>query len=79
MGVLLQGNIGSLAGKYGSGVKKIMKKLVKEKMIFAFGSDIHHAGRGEYLRIGVKKLAKYYNDVELEKVLVGNARKIIAG
>lgn len=79
MGVLLQCNLGSITGKYGGGAKKTVKRLAKEKMIFAFGSDIHHAGRGEYLGLAQKKLAKYYNDVELEKVLVGNARKIIAG
>lgn len=78
MGVLLQGNLGSIMGKYGSGAKKTIKKLVKEKLIFAFGTDTHHCGGGEQLKLAEKKLAKYYNEAELEKVLVGNARKILA-
>ncbi len=79
MGVLLQCNLGSIVGKYGSGAKKVIKRLAKEKRIFALGSDIHHAGRGEYLRLGQKKLAKYYSEAELGKILVRNARRIIAG
>ena len=78
MGVLLQGNLGSIMGKYGSGAKKTIKKLVKEKLIFAFGTDTHHCGGGEQLKLAEKKLAKYYNEAELEKVLVGNAREILA-
>ena len=35
-------------------------------------------GRNDYLELGYKKLAKYYNERELEKVLVGNAKKIIS-
>ena len=79
MGVLLQGNLGSMVGKYGSGAKKVIKRLVKEKMIFAFGTDTHHTGGLEQMRSAQKKLKKYYSDSELEKVLVGNARKIIVG
>lgn len=77
MGVLLQCNLGSIVGKYGKEAKKVTKRLAKEKMIFAIGSDIHHAGRGEYLIKGPQKLAKYYSDKELKKVLVDNPRKII--
>lgn len=79
MGVLLQGNLGSIVGKYGNNAKKVMKRLVKEKRIFAFGSDTHHVGGLEQMRAAQKKLAKYYSDDELEKVLVKNARKIIVG
>ena len=79
MGVLLQGNLGSIVGKYGGSAKKTIKKLVKEKMIFAFGTDTHHVGGLEQMRLAQKKLAKYYGESELEKVLVGNARKIIEG
>ena len=77
MGILLQCNIGSVIGKYGKDVKKQVKRLMKEKMVFCFGSDIHHArGKNEIVR-AMKKMRKYYNDSELERVLVRNPRSIL--
>lgn len=77
MGVLLQCNIGSITGKYGKGAKKLMKKLAKEKMVFMFGSDIHHSGKGDSILKAQKKLAKYYDKKELRKLLVLNPSKIL--
>ena len=77
MGILLQCNIGSVIGKYGNDVKKQVKRLMKEKKVFCFGSDIHHArGKNEILR-AMKKMRKYYDDSELEEVLVKNPRTIL--
>ena len=76
-GVLLQCNIGSFTGKYGKKAKKLAQRLAKDKMIFAFGSDIHHA-RGEYyIDKAMAKLSKYYTPDELEKVLYKNPRKVL--
>lgn len=77
MGILLQCNIGSVIGKYGKDVKRQVKRLMKEKMVFCFGSDMHHArGKNEIVR-AMKKMRKYYNDSELERVLVRNPRNIL--
>ena len=76
-GILLQCNLGSLIGRYGKEAKKVIKRLAKEKMIFAMGSDMHRPGRTPYVAMGQKKLAKYYSDHELRWLLVGNPRKIL--
>lgn len=76
-GVLLQCNLGSLIGKYGNGAKKTIKKLIRDKMIFAFGSDIHHLSRVDRSSQIKKKLAKYFSDEELKKILETNPKKLI--
>ena len=77
MGVLLQCNMGSIIGKYGNEAKKVIKKLAKDKMIFALGSDTHHPGRDDYLPVAWKKLSKFYNDEELKQILELNPAKIL--
>ena len=77
MGVLLQCNIGSIIGQYGKKAKKTVKKLARKKMIFAFGTDIHHCRGVGMIEDAKKKLSKYYGEAEMEKVLHENARKII--
>ena len=77
-GVLLQCNIASILGKYGKGAKKTVKKLIKNKMIFTFGSDIHHAGQKDEILLAQKKLSKYYSEHELQQLLVKNPSRIIA-
>lgn len=78
MGILLQCNVCSILGKYGKDAKKLVRRLAKDKMIFAFGSDIHRCSHSDQLKRAQKKIARYYNDQELEKVLVKNPRKILA-
>lgn len=78
MGILFQCNIASILGKYGKGAKKTVKKLIKKKMVFTFGSDIHHAGKTDYVALSQKKLSKYYNKDELRQLLVTNPRKVIS-
>ena len=41
MGILLQGNLESITGKYGHRAAKLAKKWLKEKRYFVLGSDIH--------------------------------------
>ena len=77
MGILFQCNAGSIVGRYGKSAKKVMKKMAKDKLIFALGSDIHRCGRTDYITLAEKKLAKYYTEHELRWLLVGNPRKII--
>ena len=42
-GVLLQGNLDALAGKYGKKAKKVFLQLLKEKKYFVLASDVHSA------------------------------------
>ena len=76
-GVLLQCNLASITGKYGHGAKKVLQRLAKEKMIFAFGSDMHHPGRNDFWEPAMKKLGKYYNERELNQVLSINPKRIL--
>lgn len=77
MGVLFQCNIGSILGQYDKQAKKTIQRLASDKWIFAFGTDIHHC-RGEgYIEAAMKKLLKYYDEHELNKVLVTNPKKIL--
>ena len=79
MGVLLQSNIGSITGQYGKAAQKTMKNLAKRKMVFGFGTDIHHPHGESWVMDAKKKLRKYYSDAELEEVLVGGPSKIFLG
>lgn len=77
MGILMQCNVGSFVGQYGKSTKKLAIRLAKEKMIFALGSDIHRAnGRNRIIK-AQKKLRKYYNERELNQIMVRNPGKII--
>ena len=77
IGVLFQCNLGSIIGKYGREAKKILKKMAKNRMIFAFGSDIHHCRGAEYWISAQKKLSKYYSEEDLKRVLITNPKKMI--
>lgn len=50
-GVLFQGNIGSLYGKYGIKAKTKLEEMLKRHMVHFIGSDTHHDGQTSYSRI----------------------------
>lgn len=77
MGVLMQCNLGSFAGIYGKTVLKLASRMAKEKMIFAFGSDIHHVRGGKWMGDAFKKLSKFYSDDELDDLFVKNPKTCI--
>ena len=77
MGLLFQCNMRSILGKYGSGAKKTVKKMIKDGLVFTFSTDIHHVGRKNDIELAQKKLAKYYDEKELKKLLVSNPGKLL--
>lgn len=77
MGVLFQCNLGSIIGKYGKKAQKTMKKMAKDKLVFTFGSDTHHLRMEKYFALAQKKLAKYYNEREMNQLFVMNPKKIL--
>lgn len=77
MGVLFQCNLRSILGRYGGGAKKMAQRLAKDRLIFTFGSDIHHGGNNNDLALAQKKLRKYYSEHELTRVLVTNPGSIL--
>ena len=77
MGVLLQCNLRSILGSYGKKPEHLIKKLAKEKRIFALASDTHRVGKVDYLKIARQRLKKYYNERELEQLLTLNPGKVL--
>ncbi len=78
IGVLFQCNIGSILGDYGKDAKKTIKRLLKEKLVTFFASDIHHEKK-DYMFIekAKGKLKKYLTDNEIDNLFENNARKIL--
>ena len=76
-GVLFQCNLGSLVGRYGKKARKTLVKMLKNKMVFGFGSDLHRPGSTDYLIEAKKKLAKYCDSSELDDLLVRNPASIL--
>ena len=77
MGILLQCNVGSFIGQYGKAAEKLAVRLAKENRIFALGSDIHHAHGDKRITRAMKKLRKYYDAAELERISTKNPSKML--
>lgn len=77
MGILFQGDLGSLVGRYGKKAQRTIRQLIKMNTIFAFGSDSHRPPRTEYLLSIQKALAKHYNERELSQVLTINPQSVL--
>lgn len=78
IGVLFQCNLGSILGEYGKEAIKVIKRMLKEKLVYMIGTDIHH-GKNKYdmLEKATKKYKKYLSKNEIEDILENNAKKII--
>ena len=76
IGVLFQCNIGSIIGKYGNNAKKMVKRLLKEKKISFLATDFHHPKDCIILNKALKKINKYLDQKEYEKIM-DNAKSII--
>ena len=78
IGVLFQSNLDSLVGGYGSGAKKMIKRLLKEKKLSFLATDIHHP-KHDYTKWlkARKKALKYLSEAELDNLLNKNPSMII--
>ena len=59
LGVLFQVNYGSFAGQYGRHAQKTALKLLKDDLIFAYGTDLHRASSLDYLKPALAKIEKH--------------------
>ena len=77
-GVLLQSNIESILGKYGSSAKKMIKRLLKEKKIAFLATDIHHK-KHDYndFNKAKKMILKYISESEYEMLVNINPSKLL--
>lgn len=78
IGVLFQANLGSIMGQYGRTARKLVKKLLKDDLIFAFGSDNHYCHGADFWIDAQKRIGKICSERQLKQVLVTNPRKIIS-
>ena len=78
IGVLFQCNIGSMVGEYGKAAKKVLKRMLKEDLVYMFGTDIHHYKKDyNYILDAKKKIKKIVSEEKLEDLIINNAKKII--
>ena len=77
MGVLLQGNLTSLFGKYGRAPKKLLKYYIKKGWISFLGSDNHRDMKYNEKSL-IKKLNRINSDKEyIDSILNSNFDKVI--
>lgn len=79
-GVLFQGNIGSLYGKYGLKVKEILEEMLKKNMIHFMASDIHCEEQTSYHRVNdaIKRVAELTRSKKIaQDLFINNAVKVI--
>ena len=78
IGVLFQCNIGSMIGNYGKKSKKTLKRMLKEDLVYMFGTDIHRDKIDyDFIDKSIKKISKYVTKEKLNKILNENASDII--
>lgn len=77
-GCLLQGNIGSIYGRYGKKSKKMIINMLKNNMLDFLASDIHHSNNIIYAKDIKRDIFKIVKDKEVvEKLLNTNAEKVL--
>ena len=79
LGILLQGNIDALSGKYGNNAKKLFKNLLKNRQYFTLASDIHHSNTEYFKRFPTlkKKVIKLTDEDYFNELCIYNPQKII--
>ncbi len=78
-GILLQGNISSLDGRYGRKAKKLCKKLLKERKYFALASDTHRSNSKLFTNFEKlkKKIIKWTDESYFKELFLDNPMKVI--
>lgn len=77
-GALLQINVASIMGLYGSTVKKNVIKLLKYNMVHLIGTDAHDTSRVyDLYEKGMKKISKIVDSKRLDTILNENPSSIL--
>lgn len=74
---LLQSNLYSITGYYGSSAKRTIKKLLKENYVSFIALDFHHTPSDDRIEKALKKLKKIKSERELKKLLYDNPLRVL--
>lgn len=74
---MLQINVDSLVGKYGSKAKKTAKWLLKNNLVQFVGTDIHHIEHSRHLKKAYKKLKKIVGEKKFKELTYYNPRNVL--
>ena len=75
---LLQINVDSLIGKYGSKAKKTAKWLLKNNLVQFVGTDTHHIEHSRHLKKAYKKLKRLVGEKKFQELTYYNPRNVLA-
>lgn len=77
-GALLQINVASIMGLYGSTAKKNVIKLLKNNMVHLIGTDAHDTSKVyDLYEKGIKKISKLVDSKKLDTILNENPNNIL--
>lgn len=80
LGGALQLNLGSLAGVYGQGARRLAERFLSEGLYAVAATDLHVPdGAAEWLELSLDALGRRGGAPALERLLVTNPRRILAG
>jgi len=78
LGIVFQCNYGTLMGQYGKKAEKTLKKILKKRYAFCFGSDIHHIRENDYYKHAIEKLfKKVRSEAYFRDLIYNNLAKIV--
>lgn len=76
-GIVFQCNLGSIICQYGKHSRRTLKKLLKNDMVYCFGTDIHHERDYNEIEKAQQKIKKIVGEEKLKELLVKNPRKLL--
>lgn len=78
MGVYLQSNIDSMVNKYGPDAKRVLIRLLKEKLLSFLATDIHYTKHNYDVWDNAKKqMLEYITEEEFNDLTVNNPRLLL--
>ncbi|MGN1167486.1 MAG: CpsB/CapC family capsule biosynthesis tyrosine phosphatase [Lachnospiraceae bacterium] len=78
MGIHLQVNAGSICGDNGKKIKKFVKSLMNEDLVFCVGTDAHGAKkRAPHMRKAAEHVKKEYGEEYARRIFFSNAMKML--
>ena len=78
MGILLQINAGSITGDGGRRIRKFIRDLMEEDLVFCVGTDAHSArSRAPRMKKAAEYVKKKYGEEYVRKIFYENAKMML--